>query len=100
MVTVEILSMVLFLVSKEDKVRFGGVEGWGYLQLIEMKRREGVVRNCVSVCARVCERMCTRVIGTITVMPGNSKVKREDICACCLFHICLIDLNKSSASLQ
>lgn len=49
-VTVEILSMVLFLVSEEDKVRFGGVEGWGYLHLIETKRLEGVGGNFVRVC--------------------------------------------------
>lgn len=41
--------------------------------------------------------MC--MIGTITLMPGSSEVKREDICTRCLFHICLIDLNKSNASL-
>ena len=49
-------------------------------------------RVCVSAGVRVC------VIGTITLVPGSSEVKREDICTRCSFHICLIDLNKSNAS--
>lgn len=47
----------------------------------------------------VCLCVCVLMIGTITLMAGGSEVKREDICTRCLFHICLIDLNKSNASL-
>lgn len=58
---------------------------------------DDVEREGMGVCVRVSVRVC--MIGTITLMPGSSEVKREDICTRCLFHICLIDLNKSNASL-
>lgn len=54
-------------------------------------------RVCSHVC--VCVYVCAHMIGTIAVMPGSSELKREDICTHCSFRICLIDLNKSNASL-
>lgn len=68
--TPKILFAVLYLACKENKVRFGGGEGWWQLQ----DEDEDGGRGWVALF--MCVYVCVCMIGTITLMPGSSGVEK------------------------
>lgn len=61
---------ILYLVCKEGEVRFGGGGGWRQLWDGDEDGGGGGY-----LCACVCVCVCA-LIGTITLMPGSSEVKK------------------------
>lgn len=66
------------------------------LGIKEEEERLRVSEDGGSTAGQTC--VFTPTIGTGALMTASSQVNREDICSPCLFHICLIDLNRSNAS--